>query len=148
MCHSYKLQDFLPKLKVLVDALHQVGMKGEVKVAEWIRDPSISWTNAHYKKVFSYGNHRGYDLVQWRRFIRQCYVLGLIKYELKSMIKGNGHYSVMGVFYPLENARCYIAENNPLLPSVKSTVQESTSHTAHHSLDSAAPDSDSQRKET
>ena len=143
-----KLQDFLPELKVLVDALDQVGMKGEVKVAEWIRASSISWTNAHNKKAFSYGNHRGYDLVQWRRFIRQCHVLGLIKYELKSMIKGNGHYSVMGVFYPLEKARCYIAENHPLLlPSVKSTVQESTSHRPHHSLDSAGSDSQKRKRE-
>ena len=29
--------------------------------------------------------------------MHQCHVLGLVKYELRSMIKGNGHFSVMGV---------------------------------------------------
>ena len=68
--------------------------------------------------------------------MRQCHVLGLIKCELKLMIKGNGHYSVMGVFYPLEKARSYIAESKPL-PSVKFSVQESTSHIPRHSSDTA-----------
>ena len=49
-------------------------------------------------------NHRNHTLEQWRLFILcQCHAMpcfALIKYELRSMIKGNGHYSVMKVYYP------------------------------------------------
>lgn len=35
-----KMQSFNDELKILVDALGQLGQKGEVKVAEWIRGSS------------------------------------------------------------------------------------------------------------
>ena len=99
------MHPFNEELKILVDTLRQIGKKGEVKVAEWIRGSSVKWTNAYNKQAFSYyGNHRNHTLEQWRLFICQCHVLGLIKYKLRSMIKGNGHYSVMGVYYPLDDS--------------------------------------------
>ncbi len=54
------------------------------------------WTQKHDKKSFSYGNHRGHSMEEWRMFMRQCYVLGVVKYDLRSMIKDSG---VMGIIY-------------------------------------------------
>ena len=47
--------------------------------------------------------------------MHQCHVLGLVKYELRSMIKGSGHYSVMGVYYPLDQSEQYIQGEKSLL---------------------------------
>lgn len=44
------VSDHKLELKVLINALEEVGCKGEVKVAEWIRGSNISWTNAHNKQ--------------------------------------------------------------------------------------------------
>ena len=121
------MQPFNEELKILVDALRQIGIKGEVKVAEWIRGSSVAWTNAYNKKSLSYGNHFGHTLEQWRLFMHQCHVLGLVKYELRSMIKGNGHYSVMGVYYPLDQSEQYIqGEKSLLLPAMKHCVNDSS----------------------
>ena len=133
------MQPFNEELKILVDALRQIGQKGELKVAEWIRGSSVSWTNAYNKQAFSYGNYRGHSLDQWRLFMRQCHVLSLIKHELKSMIKGNGHYSVMGVYYPLEKSEQYINDEQRLmLPPMKHHVatavtNKSSTSTPEHS---------------
>ena len=141
------MQPFNEELKILVDALRQIGQKGELKVVEWIRGSSSSWTNAYNKKAFSYGNHRGHSLEQWRLFMRQCHVLGLIKYELKSMIKGNGHYSVMGVYYPLEKSEQYLNnEQRLMLPSVKSHVDSSSTAITNESSTSIPEQSTSTKR--
>lgn len=59
------------------------------------------------KKSISFGNHKDHSLEQWRLFMRQCNVLGLVKYDLRSMIKSSGHYSVMGIYHPLDTAEQY-----------------------------------------
>lgn len=74
--------DFKEELKVLINALETVGSKGEVKVAEWIRGSALSWTEKHDKSSLSYGNHYGHGIDFWRKFMRQCHVLGLVNYEL------------------------------------------------------------------
>ena len=44
------------------------------------------------------------------------------------MIKGNGHYSVMGVYYPLDQSEQYIQdEKSLLLPAMKHCVNEALS---------------------
>ena len=48
------MRPFNEELKVLVDALQQIGQKGEVKVAEWVRGSAVSWTNAYNKRSFSH----------------------------------------------------------------------------------------------
>ena len=58
-------QPFNEELKILVDALKQIGKKGEVKVVEWIRGSLVEWTNAYNKQSFSYGNHKGHSFDQW-----------------------------------------------------------------------------------
>ena len=63
------MHPFNEELKILVDALQQVGKKGEAKVAEWIRGSAVSWTNAYNKNSYSYGNNKGHTLEQWRLFM-------------------------------------------------------------------------------
>ena len=73
--------DHKEELKILMNALDELGCKGEVKVAEWIRGSKVSWTNAHNKQAFSYGNHLGKDITFWRTFIKQCHVVSLINWN-------------------------------------------------------------------
>ena len=79
--------------------------------------------------------------------MRLCHVLGLIKYELKSMIKGNGHYSVMGVYYPLEKSEQYLNnEQRLMLPSVKSHVDSSSTAITNESSTSIPEQSTSTKR--
>ena len=117
------------ELEILLDALGQIGCKGEVKIAEWIRAGSqISWTDAY---DISNGNHRNRDMTFWRSFLKQCYVAGYIDLELKSFIKGNGYYSVQGVYKSLLRGRNLTSTKEEILfPNVggilKSRVSDSS----------------------
>ena len=59
---AYQMVDCKEELKILDDALKQVGSKGEVKIYEWVRGSKVSWTNEFDKSALSYGNHRGRDI--------------------------------------------------------------------------------------
>ena len=118
--------DYTEELKILLDALEQVGCKGEVKIAEWIRGSKISWTDAFSKKCLSYGNHRGKDLNFWRTFIKQCHVMSLVQLELKSMIKSSGLYAVNGVYYSTLKGRELVSNQEQLLlPKIDSNSPRS-----------------------
>ena len=41
--------DVTEELSILYDAINTIGQKGEVKLAQWIRGSSLSWTDAYYK---------------------------------------------------------------------------------------------------
>ena len=120
--------DYKEVLKILVDALEQVGCKGGVKIAEWIRGSKISLADAFNKKCLSYGNHRRKDITFWRTFIKQCNVMSLVQLELKSMIKGSGLYAVNGVYYCTAKGR-QMADNQEqvLLPKIESNGKASVS---------------------
>lgn len=107
--------DYREELKILNDALEQVGSKGELKVSEWIRGSKIPWTNSFNKESLSYGNHRDRDMHFWRKFMRQCHVLSLVNYELKSIIKKNGYYAVNGIYHVGQKGKEVIENNEPLL---------------------------------
>ena len=47
--------------------------------------------------------------------MRQCHVLGLVNYELQSLIKVNGHYGVMGVYSPSEEGKQSVSEEKTLI---------------------------------
>ena len=47
--------------------------------------------------------------------MKQCHVLGLVNYELQSLIKGNGHYAVMGVYSPSAEGKKSVTDSDPLL---------------------------------
>ncbi len=115
---KYKFHNFKEELKILIDALDQVGCKGELKVSEWIRGSKIPWTEKFNKNCVSYGKHLGKSITFWRTFMRQCSVVDLVKYELKSMIKSNGLYAVNGVYYATPKGRDLVSSDDPvLLPS-------------------------------
>ena len=47
--------------------------------------------------------------------MRQCHVLGLVHYKLQSLIQGNGHYAVMGVYSPSDEGKQAVYEEKPLI---------------------------------
>ena len=110
-----EVRDFKKELCILIDAIDQVGCKGEVKISEWIRGSNIPWTNEFNKKSLSYGNHRGKPISFWRSFLRQCSAAGLVDYELKSMIKPSGYYAVNGVYYNNSQGREAANSSDPVL---------------------------------
>lgn len=99
-----QLQDMSEELKIVVDAINNVGAKGEVKIAQWIHGSSVAWTLSYNRKSMSYGNFRGKSEMWWREFIRQCHVAGYVDKQLKSIIKKSGHYSIQGVYRVLPKA--------------------------------------------
>ena len=48
-----QLGKYKNELRVLIDALENVGTTGEVKVAEWIRGLALSWTDKYNKQCLS-----------------------------------------------------------------------------------------------
>ncbi len=109
------VKDMRQELAVPIDALQQVGCKGEVKVTEWIRGSKVSWTDKFNKCAMSYGNHCGKSIDFWRLFMKQCSVNNLVRMELRLLIKCNGHYSVYGVYSPTEHGRNSAEESQPVI---------------------------------
>ena len=115
--------DHKEELKILLDALNNIGCKGEVKIAEWIRGSKLQWTDAFNKNCLSYGNHNNKDMNFWRTFIKQCHVVSLVQLELKSMIKGSGLYAVNGVYFPTQSGVEATKTSEPLLLPKSTTPQ-------------------------
>ena len=103
------------ELKILYDAMHTIGPKGELKLSQWIRGSTVMWTDAHDKYSMSYGNAKGHSEKWWREFIRRCHVLGLVQKELQSIIKKNKHYGIQGIVCETENGRQCVQQNHQLL---------------------------------
>ena len=70
----------------------------------------MAWTNAYNKSCISYGNSQGHSEKWWWLFIRKCHVLGVVKKELKSIIKQSQHYGIHGII-------CKTSEGETLLES-------------------------------
>ena len=68
--------------------------------------------------------------------MKQCHVL---------LIKGNGHYAVMGVYSPSEDGKHTVSENKPLIiPSdIKSVPQKTYSHTNPDTSSHSTPEAHS-----
>ena len=90
-------QPIIKELEILYDAVRTLGSKGELKITQWIRGSGLAWTNAYNKSCMSYGNSRGHSEKWWRLFIKKCHVLGVVKKELKSIIKQSQHYGIQGI---------------------------------------------------
>ena len=110
-----QLVDMAEELRILVDAITVVGSKGEVKIVQWIRGSALQWTSEYDKSTLSYGNFKGKSEIWWRKFIRQCHVVGLIEKELKSIIKKSGHYAIQGVLHVLPKAHMELDKENPMV---------------------------------
>ena len=114
-CNKTTNVDCKRELAVLVNAIDTIGEKGEVKLAQWIRGTSLQWTNDFDKTSMSYGNAMGHSKMWWRLFMRQCHVLGLLRKELRSILKRSGHYSIQGVMVVLAKARNLLSLDVSLL---------------------------------
>ena len=140
--------DLKDELNVLLSALSQLGCKGGVKIAEWIRGSNIAWTNRYDKTSFSYGNHKGRSMHFWRTFIKLCHVLCLVQLELKSMIKSNGAYSVNGAYYGTEKGTQVINSTEPLLlPQENSSTNRQLHNNSHQSSCSSTDNNKLKRKQ-
>ena len=101
------------ELRTLVDAITVVGSKGEVKIVQWIRGSSLQWTSEYDKTVLSYGNYKGRSEIWWRKFIRQCHVIGYVEKELRSIIKKSGHYAIQGILTVLPQVHEELSKGSP-----------------------------------
>lgn len=63
----------------------------------------------------SYGSSRGHSEKWWRVFIRKCHVLGLVKKELKSIIKKSQHYGIQGIIYKTTEGNSAIESGQKLM---------------------------------
>jgi len=82
-----ELLEVTTELKTLVNAIDVLGVKGELKISQWIRGSNAAWTQEYNKLALSYGNFKGHSEAWWRLFIKICYSLGFVHRELKSLIK-------------------------------------------------------------
>ena len=110
-----QLVNMTEELRILADAITVVGSKGEVKIVQWIRGSSLQWTSEYDKTTLSYGNFKGRSEIWWRKFIRQCHVMGFIEKELKSIIKKSGHYAIQGILHVLPRAHKELDKANPVV---------------------------------
>ena len=51
---------------------------------------------------------QGHSEMWWRLFIRKCHVLGVVRKELKSIIKQSQHYGIQGVICKTSNGEAVI----------------------------------------
>ena len=80
--------DVTEDLLTLLNTVKFLGVKGELKIAQWIRGSNAAWTELHDKaSSTSYGSFNGHSETWWRGFIKLCYCLGYVEKELQSLIK-------------------------------------------------------------
>ena len=107
--------DLTKEIGILYDAMQTLGSKGELKIMQWIRGSSLAWTDAYNKTCTSYGNSQGHSEKWWRLFIRKCHVLGVVRKELKSIIKQSQHYGIQGVICKTSNGEAVIQSGETTL---------------------------------
>ena len=99
------MNDCNAELCTLINAVHTVGEKGELKVVQWIRGSLLAWTDQYDKNAISYGKSHHHSEKWWRTFIHQCHVLGLVQKQLRSVIKKSEHYSIQGILVVQDKGR-------------------------------------------
>ena len=116
--------DYAEELQILISTIDTIGEKADKKLAQWIRGSSLEWADNFDKSSSSYGNFKGHSELQWRTFMRQCYVQGLVNGQLKSMIKKSGHYTVLGTYQVTALGRETVSSNTPFLLPVAPSEAE------------------------
>ena len=79
--------DVTAELIMLVNAIDTLGLKGELKISQWIRGSNAVWTQEYDKSAPSHGNFKGHSEAWWRLFIKMCYSFGYVQREMQSLIK-------------------------------------------------------------
>lgn len=130
--HSITLVDRRKELNVIIDAIDTIGMKGELKLAQWIRGSTLQWTAGYNKAAPSYGNSMAHSELWWRRVLRQLAASGALDRQLKSLIKKNSHYCIQGLYQVSPKGRTIISNNEtfklPMLEECRSLDQPSCSN--------------------
>ena len=101
--------DVTAELIMLVNAIDTLGLKGELKISQWIRGSNAVWTQEYDKSAPSHGNFKGHSEAWWRLFIKMCYSFGYVQRETQSLIKKNGHYAILGVYKVTTKGREFTA---------------------------------------
>ena len=101
--------DVTAELVTLVNAIDTLGVKGELKISQWIRGSNAAWTQEYDKLAPSHGNFKGHSETWWRLFIKICYSFGFVQREMKSLIKKNGYYAILGVYQITTKGRKFTA---------------------------------------
>ena len=123
--------DCTEELKVLYDAIDVLGVRGEVKLAQWIRGSSLAWTNSFNKLTMSYSNFMGHSETWWRMFMRQCHILGFIDKELRSIIMQNKHHSIQGIICATQAGKELIENGEQLMVLQSLSVDEKCQSGSH-----------------
>ena len=85
-----QLVDMTKELRIQVDAITNVCSKDKVKLVQWIYGSSYS---EHQNMIRLFGlmvTSKG-RVIFGGKCIRQCYVMGFIEKELKSIVLKGGH---------------------------------------------------------
>ena len=69
-----ELLEVTTELKTLVNAIDVLGVKGELKISQWIRGSNAAWTQEYNKLALSYGNFKGHSEAWWRLFIKMLFL--------------------------------------------------------------------------
>ena len=103
----------------LLNTVKFLGVKGELKIAQWIRGSHAAWTELHDKaSSTSYGSFNGHSETWWRGFIKLCYCLGYVERELQSLIKKSSTYAIQAVYHVTSKGEELIStEERCLVPS-------------------------------
>ena len=81
-----EMTDVTEDLLTLLNTVKFLGVKGELKIAQWIRGSNAAWTELHDKASSTfYGSFNGHSETWWRGFIKLCYCLGYVERELQSL---------------------------------------------------------------
>lgn len=103
--------DTREEIEILYDAIGTIGNKGELKLTQWIRGSCVAWTNTHNKTTsLSYSNFKRHSKHWWRLFIKKCNVLGLVKKDLKSIVKQSQHYCIQAIVYKTAQGQSTLEE--------------------------------------
>ena len=90
-----QMEDRATELKLLLDAIKELGNRGEVKIAERIRGGQLTWMRdiqVERNETSAYGKSpKGLSKAWWRNFIRQAAAAGYITCTIKTAKFGNSN---------------------------------------------------------
>ena len=116
-----QMENRATELKLLIDAIKELGNRGEVKIAEWIRGGQLTWMKdiqIDRNVTSAYGKSpKGLSKAWWRNFIRQAAAAGYITHTIKIAKFGNSN-GVYASLSPSDAGIKAVDECTPvLLPS-------------------------------
>lgn len=92
---AIRMEERAKELKILIQAIDELGKLGEVKITEWIRGGQLAWMKDIQQATHSTHGKSTPRLSKewWRMFIRQCAAAGYISRDIKPATFGNTQLS-------------------------------------------------------